>query len=50
MMTRHVKTIGRLAVVMLVVAAMAAPLAACGKRGSNEAPEDARYPRTYPAY
>ncbi|WP_404381398.1 hypothetical protein [Caenispirillum salinarum] len=50
MTTRHLKTIGRLAVVMLVVATVAVPLAACGKRGANERPEDATWPRSYPAY
>jgi predicted small lipoprotein YifL len=48
-MRSHLKSTGRLAAVLLLVAAIAAPLAACGKRGSNEAPEDSTYPRTYPA-
>lgn len=49
-LTPRLKPLTRLAVVMLVAAAVAAPLSACGKRAANERPEDATYPRTYPAY
>lgn len=38
----------RLAVTLLVVLAVAAPLAACGKKGKLESPEGATYPRDYP--
>ncbi|MCA1971968.1 MAG: hypothetical protein LDL44_03950 [Caenispirillum sp.] len=41
--------LGRLAVVLLVAAAVTAPLAACGKRGANEPPEGASFPRHYPS-
>ncbi|MFN4282933.1 MAG: hypothetical protein ACK4NA_09865 [Alphaproteobacteria bacterium] len=34
---------------LLLVAALAGPLAACGKKGPPSAPdEDSTYPRTYP--
>lgn len=36
-------------IVLLTVLALAAPLAACGKRGDLEAPEGGTYPRQYPA-
>lgn len=39
----------KVAAVALLVVALAAPLAACGKRASNLPPEDSRYPRTYPS-
>ncbi|MCA3268352.1 MAG: hypothetical protein ING19_20005 [Azospirillum sp.] len=36
---------------LLLALALAAPLAACGRKGDPEAPEgaDERYPRRYPA-
>lgn len=41
--------LGRLAVAVAVAVAVASPLAACGKRGPNEAPEGSQYPRQYPS-
>lgn len=43
-----VRRLVRLSAVLLIALAMAAPLAACGKKGANKPPEDATYPRTYP--
>ncbi len=33
----------------ILVAALLAPLAACGKKGGLDAPEGSTYPRQYPA-
>jgi hypothetical protein len=41
--------LGRLAGGLLGAAAVTAPLAACGKRGANEPPEGASFPRDYPS-
>ncbi len=41
-------TIRRL-LVMVLVLALAAPLASCGRKGSPEPPPDSEYPRQYPA-
>lgn len=38
----------RLIALLLVAAALSAPLSACGKRGTLEVPEGGTYPRTYP--
>lgn len=38
----------QLALTLLVVLALAAPLAACGKKSKLEAPEGSTYPRDYP--
>ncbi len=40
---------GRLLVLLAVVVALAAPLAACGKRGANQAPDGSTFPRQYPS-
>jgi predicted small lipoprotein YifL len=37
----------RLLVLALIIA-MASPLAACGRKGSPERPDDSEYPRNYP--
>lgn len=39
----------RLSVVLLTVAALAAPLGACGKKSRPEKPEGSTYPQQYPA-
>lgn len=36
-------------VLIVLLTALAAPLSACGRRGSLEPPEGSTYPRTYPA-
>lgn len=41
--------LGRLVTLLLLAAVMAAPLAACGKKGSLEPPPDSEYPRKYPS-
>ena len=39
----------RILTLLLLVAALAGPLAACGKKGPPSAPdEDSTYPRSYP--
>lgn len=40
---------GRIALMLMLVAVLAAPLGACGKKGTLEPPEDSEYPREYPA-
>jgi predicted small lipoprotein YifL len=51
-MTRptRIALLGRVVVVALVALALTAPLAACGKRGNLEAPEEEKvpFPRKYP--
>ncbi len=39
----------RRALMLVLVLLLAAPLAACGKKGMPEAPEDSDYPRSYPS-
>jgi len=36
-------------IVIVLVLAVASPLAACGRKGSLETPPDSTYPRTYPS-
>lgn len=38
----------RTLITLILVAAMAVPLAACGRRGKPVVPEGSTYPRTYP--
>lgn len=42
------KLFHRLMLLALIIA-IASPLAACGRKGSPEYPEDSEYPRSYPA-
>lgn len=39
----------RLVVAVILAVSVAGPLAACGKKGSPEAPPGSEYPRQYPA-
>lgn len=38
----------RLVALLMVVAALAAPLSACGKKGKLTPPDGAEYPKDYP--
>jgi predicted small lipoprotein YifL len=38
----------RTLVVLILLAALASPLAACGRKGQPEPPPGADFPRTYP--
>ncbi len=35
--------------VLALIIAIASPLAACGRKGSPDRPDDSEYPRSYPA-
>lgn len=47
-MGQHMGSWVRLMATAVLVLALAAPLAACGKKGKLDAPEGATYPRDYP--
>lgn len=48
-MTAQQKKLSRRLVILALLIAIASPLAACGRKGSPERPEDSQYPRSYPS-
>lgn len=41
---------GRMTVVLMVVAALALATTGCGRKAAPEAPPDSTYPKVYPAW
>jgi predicted small lipoprotein YifL len=48
-MTTQVLKLFQSLMVLALILAIASPLAACGRKGSPDYPEDSKYPRNYPS-
>jgi predicted small lipoprotein YifL len=48
MTLKSMKLFQRLLVLALIIA-IASPLAACGRKGAPDRPDNSKYPRSYPA-
>ncbi len=47
-MSKKPESLMRIVLILTLVAALAAPLGACGRKGNPEAPPGSVFPRTYP--